>query len=124
MTISMNGGSLTTNSKAYIKNYSKVWFTKQAITNILSLKLVHDKSKVTYDGKSGKSIFTIYKPNGKQVHFWMHPDSLHYHDPKRYKMALVNTIKNNNEGFTSCQIASAKLLGSFMQQLSIYTFLT
>ena len=101
MTMSGNGGSLTTNSKAYIKNYGEVWFDKWAITNMLSLKLVHNKFKVTYDGDSKNSIFTIHKPNGKQVHFWMHPDSLHYHDPKKQEMALIDTIKDNEEGFTS-----------------------
>ena len=108
MTVSSNGGSLTTNSKAYIKNYGKVWFNKQAITNVLSLKLVHNKFKMTYDGDSDKSIFTIQKLDGKQVHFWMHSDSLHYHNPKKQEMALISTIKDNEEGFTPHQIASAK----------------
>ena len=108
MTMSGNGGSLTTNSKAYFKNNGKVWFDKQAITNVLSLKLVHNKFKVTYNRGNENSIFTIHKTDGKQVHFWMHPDGLHYHDPKQRQMVLVNIIKENKEGFTPHQIASAK----------------
>ena len=63
---------------------------------------------MTYDGDSKNSVFTVHKPDGKQVHFWMHPDGLHYHDPKQKHMALINTIKKNKDGFTPCQIASAK----------------
>ena len=65
MTMSGNSGTLTTNSKAYIKNYGEVWFDKWAITNVLSLKSVCDKFKVTYDGDSKNSIFTIHKPDDK-----------------------------------------------------------
>ena len=40
MTVLGNGGSITTNQKAHVCNYSDVWFDKRAITNILSLKNV------------------------------------------------------------------------------------
>ena len=37
MTISGNGGLLTTCQKAHIKNYGNVWFDDHAITNVLLL---------------------------------------------------------------------------------------
>ena len=47
-----NGGSITTNFKAYVKNYGEVWFDTRAITNILSLKNVKNKYRVTYDSET------------------------------------------------------------------------
>ena len=40
ITVQGNGGSITTNTKAFVKNYGEVWFDTRAITNILSLKNV------------------------------------------------------------------------------------
>jgi hypothetical protein len=79
MTIEGNGGTLTTNQKALIKNYGKVWFHKDAITNILSLKRVTEKYRVTYDSKS-VSDFVVHKANGKELRFTMHLNGLHYHN--------------------------------------------
>jgi len=39
MTVHGNGGALTTNKKGTLKNYGEVWYHKDAITNILSLKM-------------------------------------------------------------------------------------
>ena len=39
MTIETNGGTLTTNKKGYLKGHGSVWYHKDAITNILSLKI-------------------------------------------------------------------------------------
>lgn len=49
MTIKGNGGALTTNQKAYLSNYGEIWYHPKAITNILSLKNVREKFKVTFD---------------------------------------------------------------------------
>jgi hypothetical protein len=40
MTVKGNGGTLSTTTKAFLKNYGEVWFDKHAITNILSLRNV------------------------------------------------------------------------------------
>ena len=79
MTVKGNGGNLKTNNKAYVKNYGEVWFDERAITNIMSLKNVKEKSRVTYDsGRDGT--FTVHKPNGVNIKFGMYRDGLHYHD--------------------------------------------
>ena len=39
-------------TKAFVKNYGEVWFDTRAITNILSLKNVKNKYRVTYDSES------------------------------------------------------------------------
>jgi len=40
---------LTTNQKAYVKNYGEVWFDNNTIINILCVKNVRKKFRVTYD---------------------------------------------------------------------------
>ena len=60
MTVHGNGGDLTTNKKAHIKNYGDVWFHPDAITNILSLKNVKAKFQVTYDSE-GTGAFTLLR---------------------------------------------------------------
>ena len=59
ITVQGNGGSITTNTKAFVKNYGEVWFDTRAITNILSLKNVKNKYRVTYDSKSD-DVFTVH----------------------------------------------------------------
>jgi len=108
MTIHGNGGSLTTYQKAHVKSYGDVWFNDCVITNVLSLKKVWEKFNVMYDGKKDCSVFTVHKPDGKQVHFVMHPDGLHYHNTKQWDLMLVSTVEQNREGFTPRQVASAK----------------
>ena len=108
MTVKGNGGSLTTSTKAMVKNYGEVWFHPSAITNILSLKQVRRKFRVTYDGENGNSIFSVHKPNGTLVQFVMHPDGLHYHDTGCRELVLVTTVKDNEQGYSRRQIAAAK----------------
>ena len=108
MTVHGNDRSLTTNCMAHVNNYGNVWFNDQAITNVLSLKLVQEKFNVTYDGQNNHSVFTVHKPDGKQVHFVMHPNGLHYHNTREWNLMLVSTVKQNEEGYTPCQVASAK----------------
>ena len=47
MTVKINGGSINTTHKSYVKGYGKVWFNGQSITNILSLKTTKSKLRVT-----------------------------------------------------------------------------
>ena len=65
------------------KNYGDVWFDERAITNILFLKNMKKKYRVTYDSAKNGT-FTFHKPDA-QLHFLMHQDGLHYHDTKIVK---------------------------------------
>ena len=47
MSVKGNSGSIATNKIGYLKNYGKVWFDERAITNILCLKDVKHKYRVT-----------------------------------------------------------------------------
>jgi hypothetical protein len=99
MTDMGNSGRLSTNKKADLKGYGKVWFDEWAITNILSLKNVSKKEgfHVSYDSV-GEQGFTIHKPNGKVIHFPMHPDGLHYHNFTNPEVSFLQTVKENEEG--------------------------
>ncbi len=48
ITIYGNGGALIANQKGTLRNYGEVWYHADAITNILSLKRVRSKFKLTY----------------------------------------------------------------------------
>jgi hypothetical protein len=114
VTVHGNGGTLTTQHKAHIKNYGDVWFHSKALTNILSLKNARDKCHVTYDSL-GDGAFVAHKPNGVDVHFVMHADRLHYHDTKnrQFSMPMVSTVKEESEGFSKRQIEQAKTARDF-----------
>ena len=112
MTVKGNGGTLSTNTKAYLKNYGNVWFDKRAITNILSLKNVREKFRVTYDS-DGTNAFIVHKPSGDKLRFDMHEDGLYYHDPSNHQITLVNTVKETEEGFSKRQIEQAKAAREF-----------
>lgn len=112
MTVKGNGGLLTTNKKAYLKNYGMVWFHPQAITNILSLKNFREKFQVMLDSDTNNA-FVVHKPDGNQLGFNMHRDGLYYHDPHAHHMTLVNTVKQAEEGYTKRHVAQAKLAREF-----------
>jgi hypothetical protein len=112
MTVHSNGGALTTNTKAHIKNYGDVWFHSDAITNILSLKNVKSKFQVTYDSE-GEGTFIVHKPDGVNVHFIAHANGLHYHDTNQCQLMMVSTVAQESEGFSKKQIVQAKTARDF-----------
>ena len=113
----INGGTLTTNKKAHVKNYGDVWFDTNAITNILSLKNVRNKFHVTYDSRIGEGAFIVHKPSGVDVHFVMHANGLHYHDTKSCQLTMVSTVHGESEGFSTRQIAQAKTARDFQAKV-------
>ena len=117
MTVHGNGGNLTTNLKAHVTNYGDVWFHPKAITNILSLKNVREKFRVTYESPGGESDFIVHKPNGIDIHFVMHADGLHYHDTNNRHLTMVSTVKDESEGFSARQVAQAKAAPSFQSKV-------
>ena len=71
MTMKGNSSDLKTHQKAHVKNYGEVWFAEREITNIMSLKNVKEKFRVTYDSDRDGN-FTVHKPNGVNIKFGMH----------------------------------------------------
>ena len=61
---------------------------------------------MTYDN-STDGVFTLHKP-GQQLHFVMYQDGLHYHNNKNREITLVQTVQENEEGYSQRQIQDAK----------------
>ena len=107
MTVKGNGDNLKTHKKTYVKNYGEVWFDGRAITNIMSLKNVKEKFRVTYDsGRDGT--FTVHKPNGLNIKFVMHSDGLHYHDTVNRQVTMVQNVTENEKGYSKRQLTDAR----------------
>ena len=106
ITVQGNVGSITTNFKAFVKNYGEVWFDTRAITSILSLKNVKNKYRVTYDSET-EDVFTVHMNKGRKMQFKMHEDGLHYHDTADRQVTLIQTVQQNKAGYSQRQLATA-----------------
>ena len=106
MSVKGNGGSITTNKIGHPNNYGDVWFDERAITNILCLKNVKQKYRVTYDS-STNGVFTVHKP-GQLLHFVMHKDGMHYHDTRNCEITLVQAVQESEKGYSQRQIQDSK----------------
>jgi hypothetical protein len=109
MRLQSNGGSMTVNHKATIEGYKKkVWFSKDAITNIIALSNLIQQYHVTYDSRD--QIFVVHREtqNKPNMEFRMHESGLHYFDPSNEAYTFVNTVSGNKEGYTQRQIKGAE----------------
>ena len=61
---------------------------------------------MTYNS-STHGVFTVHKP-GQQLHFVMQKDGLNYHDTINREITLVQTVQENEEGYSQRQIQDAK----------------
>ena len=64
------------------------------------------KYRVTYDSDKNGT-FTVHKHNA-QLHFVMHQDGLHYHDTKNCEVTLIQTVQENEKGYSKRQIKDAQ----------------
>jgi hypothetical protein len=120
MRLKRNGGTIVVTRKAYTMGYHKtVWFRKKALTNIIALRILIQQYRLTYD--SDELMFVVHresesKPN---MEFRMHEWGLHYHDPRKTEhLAFVNTVSENEEGFTKRQIKGAETARALYTTLS------
>jgi hypothetical protein len=110
MKLQSNGGTMKVNHKAPINGYdNKVWFSKDAITNIIALSNLIKQYRVTYD--SNDKMFAVHqedvdKPN---MEFKMRKSGLHYFNPKDFDLTFnINTVSDNKKGFTKRQVKGAE----------------
>ena len=78
MTVQGSGGTLDITHIARLKGYtSKPWFSKEAITNILSFKNMIKKYRITYD--SNDEMFVVHRKESgpPNMEFRMHSSGLH-----------------------------------------------
>ena len=89
--------------------HNSVWFSENAITNIIVLRNLRLQYLVTY--RSNDMMFIVHreyegKPN---IQFRMYDSGLHYFYPRDQEFTFYNTVSNNKEGFTVRQIKGAEV---------------
>jgi hypothetical protein len=104
--IHCNDGTKLIAMEGTLRNYGTVWYYKDAITNILSLSNVKGKYPVKYDSEGGNKFFVV-KPYNDIV-FKQSPARLYYHDTGNRAFVMVNTIKENREGFIRREVDKSK----------------
>lgn len=110
MRIYCNAGTRTTNMIGDLPGYGTVWYDKNAISNILSLKRVRLKYRVLYDSDQENKGFTVIKPDGEEFQFKESSGGLHYLDTNEQPSgtALVTTVFSNQMRYTPQAIERAK----------------
>ena len=101
MTIETNGGLLTTNQKGYLKGHGYVWYHPDAITNILSVRNVKKKYRITFDSAKDDG-FIVHKPDA-MVYFKEAPNGLYMHDTTHRDMVFIETVSQKMEKYTKRQ---------------------
>jgi hypothetical protein len=109
-----NGGSMKVHQIADIgRGQLPVWFSKRAITNILSLKEVVKTYRVIYDS-SESAFFVLREDVGlPNMIFKMHSSGLHYYDPSREEFSFVVTVEDTMVPFNKRQILGADKARTF-----------
>lgn len=105
MTIETNGGTLVTNKKGYLRGYGDVWYHENAIANILCLRNVKQKYRVTYDSGT-ENVFKVHKPN-EIICFKESSNGLFYHDTTNRDVILLNTVEENKLKYSDRQYRRA-----------------
>ena len=101
MTKHCNAGTTTTNEMGVFPGYGKVWYDSEAIANILSLKRVKEKFRVTYDSKK-ENAFIVHKPDGSTIKFQQLDEGLYYLDmDKEHGAVLVNTVETGKSRYSN-----------------------
>ena len=109
--MSSNGGGLCISKKCKVPGYDFwIWFTKQAMTNILCLKNLIHLYQVTYDSKRRTAFIVHWEEFGlPNIVFDMHPCGLHVYYPQKIdgQYGFVQTVAYNMKLFTKGQIEGA-----------------
>ena len=100
-----NGGTMIVSHQATVNQYqNSVCFSKNNITNIVSLSNLRLKYLITY--RSNMMVFILHggyegKPNIQAI---IHQRSLHYFDQRDQGFTFVNTVFDKEEGLCGgCQ---------------------
>jgi hypothetical protein len=109
-----NGGTAITKLEADIPCFGTTWFNSKGMTNVLSLALVEDKYKVTYD--SDQSKFTVHIGD-KLLEFCRSAEGLYYHKPDITEISLIQTVEENKTFYTNRQVDRAQRARTLLHTL-------
>jgi hypothetical protein len=100
----------------------KFWLDRMGIANVISLKSLEEKYRVTYDSKLSGGSFVVHTQNGP-IEFKRCPDtSFPFIDLDDVSQGdkgamLVQTVRGNYEGFTKREIERAREICTLQGQL-------
>ena len=110
MVLKSNGGKLNIHEVADFEGFeTETWFSRDAMTNILSFLLVKSEYDITYDGDA----FIIHRAakGFPDMVFQPHKKWLHVYDPEDARglasYSFMETVESNMALFTKQQIHSA-----------------
>ena len=130
--IKTNGGILTTDMVRTLEGFGEVWYHPEALTNILSLRSIKSKFRVTFDSDD-EDCFVVHKP-GEFRKFCATSDGLYVMEVaellkklqrKVEKKMFLQTVEDNKKGFSKRAIqrtSKAKELYGMIQYPSIKDF--
>ena len=116
MSIHCNAGSHMTHFVGDLPGYGTMWYDPKAIANILSLRCVRNRYRITYD--SAYQRFVVTKSCGKEFVFKESEGGMHYldttcsgqeedQDHSQEHVFMVNTVKDNRKNFTNIDYIQA-----------------
>ena len=110
MVLKSNGGKLPISQVADFEGFeTETWFSRNAMTNILSFSLVRSEYDVTYDGDS----FIIHRAakGFPDMVFKPHKSGLNVYDPNDPRglasYCFMETVESNMALFTQLQLKDA-----------------
>jgi len=118
LTVTSNGGSMKVNQKATVRGYNQqVWFSTDAITNIISLSNLTSQYRVTYDSEDAQK-FVIHREGKPNMEFRKHSTGLHFYNPTHDDMVFVATVASNETNYTERQRQGAARAKDLYERLA------
>jgi hypothetical protein len=113
MTLKSNGETLFINKVADFEGFeNEVWFSREAMTNILSFALVQAEYDISYDGEAFIVHRAVIKYN--DMVFIPHKIGLHEYNPDDppglASYAFLEAVESNMASFTKQQLYDAGLV--------------
>ena len=105
--VQSTGGYLVVRHKATLPGYGKqVWYNKDGITNILSMKNVREGNRIEYDCAAG--VYTVVRKDRHNLEFKMIDEGLHVHIPGDKGLAFANIFPENKDSLSRRQLKGAQ----------------
>jgi hypothetical protein len=109
MRLKSDGGTMMVSHKASMKGRKKdVWFSKDAITNVIALSNLIKQYRVACDSKDQMFVVHRETQNKPNMEFKMHASGLHCFDPRDKAFVFLNAVSGNKEGFSQREIKGAE----------------
>ena len=103
MVMNTNGGPMVTKQLCDVPFLGTVWFNENLLTNIISLALMVEKHRVTYDS-SAEEAFLVHLPH-KVVKFYQLSSRLYSMNPKETNK--VYTKVESNMCWGNCEMTTS-----------------